>query len=58
VDKAIQHCLNKVLQSGDGGIIAVDASGHVAMHATTETMPRGVADSSGRFEIAIEINNK
>jgi beta-aspartyl-peptidase (threonine type) len=58
VNQAIQHCLNKVLQSGDGGIIAVDAGGHVAMHATTETMPRGVADSSGRFEIAIEINHK
>ncbi len=57
VDEAVQHCLSKVLQAGDGGIIALDASGRVAMHATTETMPRGIADSSGRFEIAIEANN-
>jgi beta-aspartyl-peptidase (threonine type) len=56
VDDAVKHCLTDVLKPGDGGLIAVDRQGHVSMHSTTEAMPRGVADSSGRFETAISID--
>ncbi len=44
---------------GDGGIIAVDSHGHLALEFTTEGMFRGARDSNGRREIAIyrEANN-
>lgn len=53
VDDAARYCLNEVLQPGDGGLIAIDRQGHVAMRSSTGGMPRGVADSTGRFETAI-----
>ena len=53
LDDAVRHCLQKVLQPGDGGIIAVDRQGHITLDATTNSMPRGAADSTGRFETAI-----
>jgi beta-aspartyl-peptidase (threonine type) len=56
VDDSVRHCLTKVLEAGDGGIIAVDRQGRISMQATTESMPRGAADSSGRFETAIWID--
>jgi beta-aspartyl-peptidase (threonine type) len=56
VDEAVKHCLMSVLKPGDGGLIALDRKGNVSMHSTTEAMPRGVADSSGRFETAISID--
>jgi L-asparaginase / beta-aspartyl-peptidase len=56
IDEAVNHCLHKVLRPGDGGIIAIDRQGNVAMHSTTIAMPRAVADSSGRWEIAIDVD--
>ncbi|HEY3395620.1 MAG TPA: isoaspartyl peptidase/L-asparaginase [Lacipirellulaceae bacterium] len=53
LDEAVHHCLHEVLQPGDGGIIAVDRHGRISLEATTNSMPRGAADSSGRFETAI-----
>jgi beta-aspartyl-peptidase (threonine type) len=53
VDEAARQCLEEVLQPGDGGLIAVDRAGRISMRATTVAMPRGAADSSGRFETAI-----
>jgi L-asparaginase / beta-aspartyl-peptidase len=53
LDEAVSHCLNKVLEPGDGGIIAVDRDGRISLQATTDSMPRGAADSTGRFETAI-----
>jgi beta-aspartyl-peptidase (threonine type) len=53
IDDAAQDCLANALQPGDGGLIAIDRAGHVVMPFTTPSMPRGVADSTGRFEIAI-----
>jgi L-asparaginase / beta-aspartyl-peptidase len=40
------------LLGGDGGVIAVDVLGNVAMPFISETMKRGVATSGGRFEVA------
>jgi L-asparaginase / beta-aspartyl-peptidase len=53
VEEAVHYCLHDILQPGDGGIIAIDREGGVSMKSTTVAMPRGVADSSGRFETAI-----
>jgi beta-aspartyl-peptidase (threonine type) len=53
LDEAVRHCLHKVLQPGDGGIIAIDSQGRISLQATTDSMPRGAADSTGRFETAI-----
>ena len=41
------------LEPGDGGLIAVGASGEIAMVFNSEGMFRGAADSGGRFEVAI-----
>ncbi|MEX2309035.1 MAG: isoaspartyl peptidase/L-asparaginase [Pirellulales bacterium] len=56
VDEAVRHCLDEILKPGDGGMIALDRDGKVSMHATTAAMPRGFADSTGRFELAIWID--
>jgi beta-aspartyl-peptidase (threonine type) len=53
VADAVRICVNEVLRPGDGGLIALDREGHVSMQANTGSMPRAVADSSGRFETAI-----
>ena len=53
LDQAVQHCLNDVLEPGDGGLIAVDRHGNLSLRATTGSMPRGAADSTGRFDVAI-----
>ena len=41
------------LRQGDGGLIAVDSDGHIAMPFNSEGMYRGAADAAGRFEVAI-----
>lgn len=53
LEDAVHHCLHEILQPGDGGIIAVDRDGRISLQATTGSMPRGAADSTGRFETAI-----
>lgn len=42
-----------VLKKGDGGLIAVDRSGKIAMPFNSTGMYRAAADSSGRFSVAI-----
>ncbi len=56
VHEAVNYCLHKVLKKGDGGLIAVDSNGNLAMHSTTSSLPRGAADSTGRFEVGIWID--
>ncbi len=53
IDEAVEHCLHNVLDPGDGGLIAVDKKGKLSLHSTTDSMPRGAADSSGHFEVEI-----
>lgn len=50
VSSALDHCLNKVLDPNDGGLIAVDRNGVISLQSSTTSMARGAADSSGRFE--------
>lgn len=48
-DAVVMH----TLAPGDGGVIAVDAAGHLAAVYSSEGMYRGLADSSGRFDVRI-----
>lgn len=51
--EAVHEVIHRVLQPGDGGVIAVDKSGNYAMDFNTSGMFRGVATSSGIFEVKI-----
>lgn len=51
--EAAQAVVKKVLPDDCGGIIAVDHQGNVAMEFNTPGMSRGVANSSGRFEVLL-----
>jgi L-asparaginase / beta-aspartyl-peptidase len=53
-DAAIEVIQNRVLKlGGDGGLIAVDAQGNIAMPFNTEGMYRGFVTSVGKTGIAI-----
>ena len=49
--EAINDNLTRRLKKGDGGLIAVDKDGNIAMGFNTGGMARAAADSSGRFEV-------
>ena len=53
--EAVREMLHEVLPAlgGDGGLIAVDHAGRIAMDFSTEGMFRGARDSNGRRDIAI-----
>jgi len=53
--EAARHVVKEklVARGGEGGIIAVDAAGNVALEFNSPGMFRGMRDSSGRREIAI-----
>jgi len=53
VEEAAETVVLQKLKSGDGGLIAVDKDGNVALVFNTPGMFRGAADSSGRFDVAI-----
>lgn len=54
VQQAAERLVHHVLQKGDGGLIAVDHEGNVAMPFNTPQMWRGVADSDGRCEAMLD----
>ena len=49
---ALNDNLENRLDKNDGGLIAVDHDGNIATGTNTPGMIRGVADSSGRFEVS------
>lgn len=53
LDTACQKVLEKRLKPGDGGVIAVDSSGHLALVFNSEGMHRGWADSKTEAQVAI-----
>jgi beta-aspartyl-peptidase (threonine type) len=53
LNEAATTVIHDVLQPGDGGLIAVDHDGAIALVFSTTGMYRGAADSAGRFEVAI-----
>ena len=48
---AVKDNLENRLKKGDGGLIAVDKDGNIAMGFNTGGMARAAADSEGRFEV-------
>lgn len=46
--------IDERLPKETAGLIAVNAAGEIVAFFNTAAMPRGTADSSGRFEVAIE----
>jgi isoaspartyl peptidase/L-asparaginase-like protein (Ntn-hydrolase superfamily) len=53
VERAAEDVVRGTLQPGDGGVIAIDRNGRIAMVFNTEGMYRGAADASGRSEVAV-----
>jgi beta-aspartyl-peptidase (threonine type) len=53
VQDAVDAVITKTLKPGYGGIIALDAKGQIATGFNTGGMTRGMADSTGRFEVKI-----
>ena len=53
VSEAASAVVHGSLAPGDGGVVAVDWRGGVAMSFNSPGMWRGVADSSGRFEVGV-----
>ena len=51
LEQAVNNNLEKRLNKGDGGLIAVDKDGNVAYGFNTTGMAVAVADSTGRFEV-------
>ncbi len=50
---AAHKVVHEKLKPGDGGIIAVDPQGNLALVFNTAGMFRGAADADGRFDVAI-----
>ena len=50
---AAAEVIQKRLDKGDGGLIAVGRDGSIVLEFNSEGMYRGAADSSGRFDAAI-----
>ena len=55
LDKAVDEVVQRKLKAmkAEGGVIAIDADGHITMSFNSEGMFRGARDSGGRREIAI-----
>ena len=53
LQEAAAKVVEGVLAKGDGGLIAVDRLGRIAMVYNSEGMFRGAADATGRLEIGI-----
>ncbi|TWT32582.1 isoaspartyl peptidase/L-asparaginase family protein [Blastopirellula retiformator] len=53
VADAVQDCLDKVLNPGDGGIIAIDHDGNMALQYNSGSMSRGWSDWRGNRGVAI-----
>jgi beta-aspartyl-peptidase (threonine type) len=53
VERAASHYVFGALNAGDGGLIAVDRRGRIAMPYSSAGMYRATADSNGRDEVRI-----
>jgi len=53
VQQASDNYIFKALNPKDGGLIAIDSMGNIAMPYSSGGMYRGAADAEGRFEILI-----
>ena len=51
--RACRGVVGSILNKGDGGVIAVDKQGCIALEFNTKGMYRGAANNDGRFEVMI-----
>jgi beta-aspartyl-peptidase (threonine type) len=51
LEASVKTVMRDKLKPGDGGIIAVSRDGEIVLHQNTPRMFRGMADSTGRFEV-------
>jgi beta-aspartyl-peptidase (threonine type) len=51
LQESVAQVLNHTLKPNDGGIIAVDRLGNIAIEFNTPGMARAAADSSGRYDV-------
>jgi beta-aspartyl-peptidase (threonine type) len=58
IQQAADEVVFKVLEKGDGGLIALSRNGEIAMPFNTAGMARGCADSTGRFEFGSGLETK
>ena len=56
LNDAVQIQVNERLPAETAGLIAVGSTGEIAISFNTAAMPRGMADSNGRFVVLIEQN--
>lgn len=56
LSEAAHEVVHQILPEECGGVIAVDAAGHIAMEFNTPGMSRAAADSHGRSSIALDRN--
>lgn len=56
--EAVDHVLTKTLAADTGGVIALDAEGNLVLQHNTPGMSCGAADSSGRFEVSLQVAAK
>lgn len=56
LEEAARVVLNDRLDPDDGGLIAIGRDGSIVMMTTTGCMPRAAADSSGRMEVGLWVD--
>ncbi|UCF67646.1 MAG: isoaspartyl peptidase/L-asparaginase [Acidobacteriota bacterium] len=56
LEDAANELIFETLKQGDGGLIGVNRRGAITLAFSTTGMPRGAADSTGRFEVAVGKN--
>jgi beta-aspartyl-peptidase (threonine type) len=52
-EQAAEQVVNHELKPDDGGVIVIDYKGNAALVYNTPGMYRGIADSTGRFHVAV-----
>ena len=54
LDRAVAELIEKVMPEDSGGVIAIDAHGHIVMQCNTPGMARASADSTGKVVVVID----
>ncbi len=55
LSSAVEKALRTTLKPNVGGVISVSSQGQIALHHNTRGMSCGIADSSGRFEVHLDL---
>ena len=53
LESAVAYQIDDLLSEGTGGIIALNQQGQMVLKFNTNAMPRGIANSDGKFEVKI-----